>query len=130
MIPNTTEEAAIPVFSVVLRKDGIIHVRITGKEEIELETVKKIVASIGEKCVNEKHPVLITSNHFAAPTSEARAYLAAAPSNPYSSASAYIARTLAEKLLANAYIKFNKPARPTRMFTSESKAIEWLLTFL
>jgi hypothetical protein len=34
------------------------------------------------------------------------------------------------KLIATAYINFNKPKVPTRMFTSEEKAIAWLKTFL
>jgi hypothetical protein len=74
--------------------------------------------------------VLISSDSFAAPTPEARKFLAKAESNPYSSAAAYLTKTLAEKILANAFIRFNKPVRPTRMFTSEAKALEWLQTFL
>jgi hypothetical protein len=32
-------------------------------------------------------------------------------------------------LLANFFIKFKKPATPTRMFKNEEKAIKWLLSF-
>jgi hypothetical protein len=125
-----TEGPGMPVFSVVMRDEGIIHVKITGKEEVDLDTVKKIIKEIGEKTQGQKRPILITSEYFTAPGPETRRYMAAASSNPYSSASAYITRTFAEKLIGNAYIQFNKPARPTRMFTSENKAIEWLKTFL
>lgn len=118
------------LFSVELRTDGIVHVKISSTEEIDLPAAKKIIAAIGGKCRDSKRPLLLSSKNFAAPTPEARAYMAMAESNPFSSASAYIARSLAEKLITNAYIRFNKPARPTRMFTSETKALEWLKSFL
>lgn len=124
------ETAGHSLFSVELRNDGIVSVRLTARDEIDLDTAKKIIDLIGEKCGSIKRPVLVVSENFAAPTPEARAYMAKAESNPFSSASAYIAKSLAEKLITNAYIKFNRPARPTKMFTSESKAIEWLKMFL
>ncbi|MCW3072245.1 MAG: hypothetical protein JWO44_2135 [Bacteroidetes bacterium] len=123
-------DGTVSLFSVELREDGIVHVKISSREEIDLPLAKKIIAAIGKKCADRKRPVLLSSESFAAPTAEARAYMAKAEANPYSSASAYIARSLAEKLVTNAYIRFNKPARPTRMFTSETKALEWLKSFI
>jgi hypothetical protein len=118
------------LFIVELRRDGIIHLKIKSMNEIDLDSARNIIEAIGIKAEYKKRPVLISSENYAAPTTEARAYLAKAESNPFSSASAYIARSLAEKLITNAYIKFNMPARPTRMFTDEDKAIEWLTNFL
>ncbi|MGZ3885614.1 MAG: DUF7793 family protein [Bacteroidia bacterium] len=45
-------------------------------------------------------------------------------------ADALITDSLAMRLIANSYIKFNRPEVPTRMFSDEKKAIEWLHTFL
>jgi hypothetical protein len=115
-------------FSVKLINDEIVHVNITGIDEIDIDSAKKIIDGIGVFCQDKKRPVLVSSDCFAGPTPEARTFLAKADSNPYSSATAYITKTLAEKLLANAFIHFNKPVRPTKMFTSEAKAIEWLTT--
>lgn len=117
-------------FSVRLINNGIVHVNIKGIDDIDIDNVKEIINAIGEFCLDKKRPVLVSSDSFAAPTPEARNFLARAESNPYSSAAAYLTKTLAEKLITNAFILFNKPARPTRMFTSESKAIEWLATFV
>lgn len=119
-----------PLFTVLLRDDGIVHVQIAAKEEIDIDTARMIIQAIGEKCEGKMRPVLLSSKYFAAPTAEARAFMAEKSSNPFSLASAYIARSLPEKLMANAYIRMNKPARPTRMFTTENKAIEWLKSFL
>lgn len=41
-------------------------------------------------------------------------------------ADALVVNSLAEKLIANFYIKFNRPSVPTRMFTNEKDALSWL----
>jgi hypothetical protein len=119
-----------PFFTAQLLDNGIVHVNVKGVDDIEIENAREIINGIGEFCQDKKRPVLVTSDSFAAPTPEARAFLAKTESNPYSSAAAYLTKTLAERLIANAFIRFNKPGRPTRMFTSEAKAIEWLKMFL
>lgn len=43
-------------------------------------------------------------------------------------ASAVVVDTLAYKLIANFYLKFNKPKRPYRVFSKEEEAIKWLKT--
>ncbi len=117
-------------FSVLLLQEGIVHVKIRSVDEITLEQAKEIIECIGEFCRDRKRPSLVSSDNFSAPTAEAREYIAKKDSNPYITATAYIARSLAEKIMTNAFIRFNKPSRPTKMFTTEKKAIEWLQTFL
>ena len=124
------KEIDLSFCSVVLRNDGIVHVQVKGKDEIDLSQAKEIIRGIGEVWNGIKRPTLVSSVYFAAPTAEARAFLAKKESNPYSSAAAYIARSLPERIVMNAFLKFNKPARPTRMFTAETKAIEWLTIYL
>ena len=43
-------------------------------------------------------------------------------------ASAVVVDTLAYKLIANFYLKFNKPKRPYKVFSKEDEAIKWLKT--
>ncbi len=43
-------------------------------------------------------------------------------------ATAVVVDTLAYKLIANFYLKFNKPKRPYRVFSKEEDAIKWLKT--
>lgn len=44
-------------------------------------------------------------------------------------ATAILTDSLPSKLLANFYIKFNRPSVPTKMFTSKKLAIQWLTNF-
>ena len=43
---------------------------------------------------------------------------------------AFVIKSLAQKLLGNAYLKINKPVVPTALFDNEEKAIEWLQKFI
>lgn len=43
-------------------------------------------------------------------------------------ATAVVVDTLAYKLIANFYLKFNKPKRPYKVFSKEDEAITWLKT--
>jgi hypothetical protein len=43
-------------------------------------------------------------------------------------ASAVVVDSLAYKLVANFYLKFNKPKRPYKVFSKEEEAVKWLKT--
>lgn len=116
--------------SVALRSDGIVLVTITSNEEVEVKDVVEVVSALEEIGKGKKFPLLIITQKYTLPSPEARAYIATAGSNPFASAEAYIIQSFSQKLVGNVYISFNKPARPTRIFTSEAKATEWLKTFL
>ena len=89
-----------------------------------------IIKGIEELSSGKKHPVLILVDKFTLPTSEVREYLALPETALYTSAEAYVLTSFSQKLAGNIYLSFNKPARPTKFFNSEDKAVEWLKTFL
>ncbi len=117
-------------FSVVLRADGIIQVTVNANQEIDIIEIKEIIEAIGKVGNYKKYPILIQASNSITPTPEARAYLAKPNANPYTIASAFMVKSLQHKLIMNAYLKINRPERPTKMFSSESHAIEWLKSFL
>jgi hypothetical protein len=118
------------ILSVNLRSDGLVHVKIKGNEEIDVKNVVEVVSALEIFYEEKKFPLLIVVDEYTLPTPEARAYIATPESDPYASAEAYVIQSFTQKLAGNVYLSFNKPARPTRLFNSEEKAIEWLKTFL
>lgn len=50
--------------------------------------------------------------------------------NKCSKAMAIVCHTLAQRLVGNFYINVQKPARPTKLFTSRSDAEKWLTQFM
>lgn len=116
--------------AIALRSDGIVLVTIKTNEDVEIKDVVEVVSALEEIGKGKKFPLLIVSPKYTLPSPEARAYIATAESDPFACAEAYVIQSFSQKLVGNIYISFNKPARPTRIFTSEEKAIEWLKTFL
>ena len=47
--------------------------------------------------------------------------------NGYTYVDAIVITNLAQKLIANFYLKFNKPPRPTKIFLDSSDAVKWIL---
>jgi hypothetical protein len=118
------------ILSVSFREDGIVLVNVKANQDIDVMHVKEVVGVLEENYENKKFPLLIITGEYTLPTPEARAYIATAESDPYACAEAYVVKSLSQKLVGNVYLSFNKPARPTRIFTSEDKAIDWLQQFL
>lgn len=48
--------------------------------------------------------------------------------NTYTYLDAIVISNLAQKLIANFYLKFNKPPRPTKIFTTTESALEWIVS--
>lgn len=117
-------------FSVSFTSNGLALVRIKTHNEVDVKHVMEIVNILKEFGNGKKFPLLILTAEYTLPTHEARAYIATPESDPYASAEAYVIQSFSQKLVGNVYLSLNKPARPTKMFNSEEKAIEWLKTFL
>lgn len=115
--------------SVSIRNDGIVLVSVKANIEIDIKEVKQVVNALETIFEGKKFPLLIVTGEYTLPTPEARAYIATAESDPYASAEAYVVKSLSQKLVGNVFLSFNKPARPTRIFNSEEKAVEWLQQF-
>lgn len=115
---------------VMLRSDGIVHFYIKPNTTLSGEDAKEMVAATGIIGGGKKFPILITSGKFGMADVDAREYAASPDGNKYTIAGAIVVKSLAQKILGNAYIKINKPTTPTALFDDDQKAIDWLKTFL
>ncbi len=115
---------------VMLRSDGIIHFYVKANVTLTGNDAKEMVKATGEIGNNKKFPILISSGKYGMADVDAREYAASPDGNKYTIAGALVVKSLAQKLLGNAYIKVNKPTTPTALFNDEEKAIEWLKTFI
>ena len=127
--PKILQRKDFDILSIYLRDDGLVNIDIKSDEEITVSHVKLIVHALQEMGGGKIFPLLITVGERTLPSEEARRYIALAESDPYASAEAYVISSLSQKLVGNFYLRFNKPARPTRIFTNTNEAIEWLKTF-
>jgi hypothetical protein len=110
--------------------DGILYVRVTNEVNETVESAKKLVEAIGKMVDYKKVPMLSKFDEFALPPKENRDFWAKKDSCPYTSAEAFITNSTAMMLIANFYMRLEKPQRETRMFTKVAEARKWLKTFL
>jgi len=86
----------------------------------------------GRKKLQEgrKFPVLIDMRLMSEVSEEAREYSATEETTELYLAMAILTgKSLPAKMVGNFFIKFNKPAIPTKLFKKEDKALAWLETF-
>ena len=115
---------------VMFRSDGIVHFYIKANITLNGNDAREMVKATGEIGGNKKYPILITSGKYGMADVDAREYAASLDGNKYTIAGAIVVKSLAQKILGNAYIKVNKPTTPTALFNDEEKAIDWLKTFM
>lgn len=120
----------VPSALIQIREDGIMHIHIKVDLDFDMENSLEILDAKIEVSEGEKHPILYTGSKFVIPTNEVREYLASEKRNALTIAEAFLVKSLPQRLISNFYIKINKPARPTKMFTNKEKAMEWLITFI
>ncbi len=108
----------------------IVKKKVVDNSEIELtdcienyEATKKITQ--GDKFLS-----LVDGRDIQTSVSkEARAYTANVKRDGKHIAEALLVNSTAQKLVGNFYINVNKPQIPTKIFSSEEKALEWLNSF-
>ncbi|HLC82199.1 MAG TPA: hypothetical protein VJI69_00115 [Bacteroidia bacterium] len=116
--------------TISLRNDRIILYSIKDNITISAKDSNEMVEAAGKLGNFQKFPVLIVGGKHTLADKEAREFGAGQEGTKYALAVAFVLKSLAQKILGNAYIKINKPIVPTRLFDNEEKAIEWLKTFL
>ncbi|HET6226346.1 MAG TPA: hypothetical protein VFF27_08710 [Bacteroidia bacterium] len=111
--------------------ERIVIMRILDGAEIELENAHQNQEAVKQLTNNEKHLLIVDARSVDVYVSkEARAYSAEFKQNDPCIAKAFIINSTANRLIGNFYINFNKPKVPTKLFSNEEKAVEWLKSFL
>lgn len=130
IIENKDKIYETPTTKIVIREDGILHIHIKSELNWEIEESRELFETRKKIANGKKYPILYTGNHFVIPSSDVRRFVSSQERNELVVADAYVYKSLPQKIIGNFYIKFDKPIRPTRMFTDIDKAIEWLATFV
>lgn len=106
--------------------------RLELKDEVEIESSDIIALSEATTSMSEgiKYGLLVISGKYTTVTPEARKTAARQDLGINRIALAFVSNSLAQKLLVNFFISFNKPTTPTKLFTNQNDAKKWLKTFL
>jgi hypothetical protein len=115
-------------FAIVgLRKDGIVHVYFKPHTELTVTVQEVLLVIYNEICEGRKRPFIFQAGEYCTVTKEARDNTAnLEPISPTKASVVYV-NTLAHRLIAEFYYKFNKPLQPYKVVSEFQDGISWLL---
>ncbi len=91
---------------------------------IDLTDAELIHETLTSLAQGNKYCILLDAQHQFTTTPESRAFVAKKVSGRI--AFAIVTKSIANRLVGNFFIQFNKPVSPTRLFADEDAAIQWL----
>ncbi len=106
-------------------ENGIIFVRVEKYQTLTLrayELGKAFIATFGAE---KRYNFVFHFESFGDISPELRAQRAKPDGTVFALTDAIVISNVSQKLIADFYMKFNRPKRPTKVFTSLEKAVLW-----
>jgi hypothetical protein len=113
-------------YSIFVLAANIFKVSPMAGVELDAHDGMEIRKRILSLCPNQKFAVLVDGSNYFSTTAELRELIASDTFTQLRFATAICTQSLAGKIIGNFFIKVNKPASPTKIFSSEKLAFEWL----
>lgn len=110
-----------------LRDDGIYHVYYKPNTEITVELQAEMHEVFKEITSGKPGYFIFEAGEYVSVTSEARVNAVKTEDDSFTCATVVYVNSLAYKLIAEFYYKFNKPKQPYKVASDFNKGILWLL---
>ena len=109
-----------------LYEGRIFHAIIKKKEKITIKMTEKGYDFLNRNGGGRFYNIYEFSS-FSEMDPEIREWSASTSGNNYTYVDAIVISNFAQKLIADFYLKFNKPPMPTKIFKSKDKALDWIM---
>jgi hypothetical protein len=113
-------------YSISLRQDNIIQLDFERSFNVNIEDARNQVEIFKKLMGGRKCRLLVLFKEDNMLTRETREFISSDTASQVIAADALVIKGLAMRILANGYMKINKPNRPTRLFSSVKPAVDWL----
>ena len=113
-----------------LGADGILRAKSKPNAEITLDDAKEAISEIAMICGGIARPILVNLAGTKSLSRDARNYFAGPETAKTESAAALLVTSPITRAIGNFFIGLNKSTVPSRLFTSEQEALDWLQQFL
>lgn len=114
------------ISTVFLRDDGILHIKIKPDNEFTVFDFNELVSAAKDIGDGKKFLNLIIVGKNTLPDDQSRIASSSEKGSIYKVADAFVINSLAQRIVANFYLKINKPFVPTKFFNNEEDAVVWL----
>ena len=126
---TVTDEIVHPIFRLIRRGDGIVQLNTADDAYFTIKEAREFVDALRTITHGKPHPVLKVPGKHANIDKDSRTYMATDEALQYSIAEAVIIRNMAQRIIGNFYLKFDRPKKPVRLFDSMTEAETWLKEF-
>jgi len=124
------KEVVLPELSVSLKSDGIVYVKYNQDVTLDIPLQAKSLEAFNEVTKKKLTPFLFEADLGISVTKEARDNAIVMEDQTPCKATAVLVQNIAYALIANFYMKFNKPKRPYKVFNNREEAVDWLKGYL
>jgi hypothetical protein len=125
-----SEAITTRVSKVWLGEDGIARVIHVPGAEVTLEAAKETMAAYLKIYKGKRRPLFVDTKTMRSLAREARQFYAGEEAAKVANAVALIVATPVSRVLGNFYLGISKPHLPSRLFSSEEEALNWLKGYL
>lgn len=105
---------------------NLVRILIDEESEIDKDDILEINSKKFELVNDNLHSVIFIAPKYGSISSEARETSASMEVNHNAIAKAVVVPSLGQRLVANFFIKFNKPPTTIKIFSNEEDARKWL----
>ncbi len=110
--------------SMTLYSNLLFHVVVPPMMQMDMKLIEKGIDFI-RRAGGDKYFNIFEFSSFSDVTPEVREWASDDSGNSYTLSDAIIISSLPQKILADFYLKFNKPVMPTKIFYSRERAAKW-----
>ena len=122
------QEIVLSYAKVQLFDNKLIRLEALGNVQINLAMAREMNNSIGVLTKGKPALVLLVGNALTQVDQEAMDLSSSEEGLQFTIGDAMVVKSIKERVLANFYLKFNRPKKPTKIFNSEEEAIKWLFS--
>jgi hypothetical protein len=115
---------------IALREDGIVCVKFKANVLLDVAVQMRLLVAYHEIVGTKLTPFIFEADEGVTITKEARDNAIVIEEQTPCMASAVVVQNIAYAMIANFYMKFNKPKRPYKVFNNKQDAVNWLHLFL
>jgi hypothetical protein len=126
--PYTIKELDLPEVNIQTKSNGIVYLLFKDDCTLDIDLQMRLLEHYHDMTGGKLMPFVVMAAENVTITKEARDNAVKIEDISMIGASAVIVTSLPYKLIANFYLKFNKPKRPFKVFSNEDDGIAWLKT--
>lgn len=120
------EEFKNETFHLFLRSDGIVQMDTHDDAFFTIKEANEFLEALAKITKSVPHLIIKNPGKHASVDTESRKFMATEEALQYSIAEAVIIKNVAQRMIGNFYVKFDKPQKPIHLFGTVEDAVVWL----